>query len=53
MTPEQEARRQIDRQLTECGWLVQKASEMNISAGRGVAIREFPLKTGFAEGLKG
>ena len=51
MTPEQEARRQIDRQLTECGWLVQKASEMNISAGRGVAIREFPLQTGFADYL--
>jgi len=51
MTPEQEARQQIDRQLTDCGWLVQKASEMNISAGRGVAIREFPLKTGLADYL--
>ena len=51
MTPEQKARQQIDQQLAECGWIVQKASEMNISAGRGVAIREFPLKTGFADYL--
>jgi type I restriction enzyme R subunit len=49
MTPEQLARRQIDEQLAECGWIVQNADEMNISAGVGVAIREFPLKTGFAD----
>ena len=51
MTPEQEARQKIDQQLVQCGWLVQSAGEMNISAGRGVAIREFPLKTGFADYL--
>jgi hypothetical protein len=49
MTPEQKARQEIDRQLAECGWLVQNASEMNVSAGPGVAIREFPLKTGVAD----
>ena len=49
MTPEQKARQPIDRQLDQCGWLVQNANETNISAGLGVAIREFPLKTGFAE----
>jgi len=34
LAPEQKARQQIDQQLTDCGWLVQRASEMNISAGR-------------------
>ena len=34
-----------------CGWIVQNASEMNISAGLGVAIREFPLRSGFADYL--
>ncbi|MFO0916664.1 MAG: type I restriction-modification enzyme R subunit C-terminal domain-containing protein [Pirellulales bacterium] len=51
MTPEEKARRQIDRQLDACGWLVQDIRQMNISAGRGVAIREFPLSTGEADYL--
>jgi type I restriction enzyme R subunit len=51
MTPEQKARQEIDRRLAECGWLVQNFDEMNILAGRGVAVREFPLKTGFADYL--
>ena len=50
-SPEQEARENIHRQLDQCGWIVQNASEVNISAGLGVAIREFPLKTGFADYL--
>jgi len=45
VTPEQEARQEIDRQLERCGWIVQDHSQMNISAGP-VAIREFPLTTG-------
>ncbi len=49
MTPEQKARQQIDRQLEQAGWKVQDFEEMNISAGPGVAVREFPLKTGFAD----
>jgi type I restriction enzyme R subunit len=51
MTPEQKARLRIDQQLAQAGWLVQNYREMNISAGRGVAVREFPLKTGFADYL--
>lgn len=51
MTPEEKARRQIDRQLNACGWLVQDFRQMNISAGRGVAVREFPLATGEADYL--
>jgi type I restriction enzyme R subunit len=49
MTPEQKARQQIDRQLERCGWVVQDYADMNISAGPGVAVREFPLKTGTAD----
>ena len=51
MTPEEKARRDIDRQLDQCGWLVQDRSEMNISAGPGVAVREFPMITGEADYL--
>lgn len=51
MTPEQKARQRIDRQLEQAGWIVQSMNEMNISAGLGVAIREFPLKSGFADYL--
>lgn len=52
MTPEQKARQEIDRQLTQAGWLVQSRRELNITAGPGVAIREFPLKSGFASTLR-
>lgn len=46
MSCEQHAREKIDRLLAEAGWLVQDVKETNIFAGRGVAIREFPLKAG-------
>lgn len=49
MTPEQQARRAIDRQLEQAGWIVQDYAQMNISAGLGVAVREFPLTTGTAD----
>lgn len=51
MTPEQKARQQIDRQLVQAGWIVQDYAQMHITAGLGVAVREFPLKTGFADYL--
>lgn len=51
MTPEERARREIDRQLRQCGWIVQDRSELNISAGPGVAVREFPLPVGEADYL--
>jgi type I restriction enzyme R subunit len=51
MTPEEKARRNIDRQLVQCGWLVQDYRQMDISAGPGVAVREFPLATGEADYL--
>ncbi|MFM8570708.1 MAG: hypothetical protein ACKOAU_03830, partial [Pirellula sp.] len=51
MTPEQKARQQIDRQLIQAGWSLQDYSQLNISAAQGVAVREFPLTTGFADYL--
>lgn len=43
-TPESQARKNIDRQLEACGWVVQDRDQVDISASPGVAIREFPLK---------
>ena len=45
-SPEEQARIEIDRQLEESGWVVQNRDEANLSAGRGVAIREFMLERG-------
>lgn len=50
-TPEELARENIDAQLAACGWAVQDRAKMNLYAGRGVAVREFPLQTGFADYL--
>ena len=44
--PEQRARQKIDAALLASGWVVQNRDEMNLSAGRGVAIREFKLAHG-------
>jgi type I restriction enzyme R subunit len=48
-TPEQRARREIDAELTAAGWIVQSRNELDLTAGRGIAVREFPMKTGFGE----
>jgi type I restriction enzyme R subunit len=46
-TPEQKARREIDGKLTASGWLVQDRDDLDLTAGRGIAVREFPMKSGF------
>lgn len=46
-TPEQKARREIDANLTAAGWLVQNREELDLTAARGIAVREFPMKAGF------
>ena len=46
MTSENHAREKIDQLLTQAGWFVQDVKDTNIYAGKGVAIREFPLKQG-------
>ena len=44
--PETAARKRIDAGLAEAGWVVQDRAEMNLAAGRGVAVREFKLASG-------
>jgi type I restriction enzyme, R subunit len=51
MTPEQKARQLIDSLLIQSGWVVQDYADLNLYAGAGVACREFPLKSGFADYL--
>ena len=46
VSSEGEARREIDRLLNAAGWVVSDLKDANIAAARGVAIREFKLKTG-------
>ncbi len=46
MTPEEQARVNIDRQLEQAGWAVQDADSLNLYAASGVAVREFTLKPG-------
>jgi type I restriction enzyme R subunit len=43
-SPEELAREKIDALLQQCGWLLQNRSTINLSASRGVAIREALLK---------
>lgn len=51
MKPEEKARQKIDWLLNEAGWVVQNVQELNLGAAPGVAIREFPLKSGYADYL--
>lgn len=46
-TPEQRARREIDADLTAAGWLVQDLKDLDLTAGRGIAVREFKMSPGF------
>ena len=41
---EARARKEIDRQLKAAGWVVQGQARLNLSAGPGVAVREFTLE---------
>ncbi len=45
--PEAAARQQIDTALEAAGWAVQDVGAANLASGRGVAVREFPLRTGY------
>ncbi|MDB5732766.1 MAG: restriction endonuclease subunit, partial [Variovorax sp.] len=49
MTPEAKARQQIDQKLAAAGWAVQDMKQLNLGAGRGVAVREYPTDTGPAD----
>jgi type I restriction enzyme, R subunit len=43
MDPEEQARIDIDKMLTDSGWIIQDYGDLNLGAGLGVAVREFPL----------
>jgi type I restriction enzyme R subunit len=47
--PEDLAREKIDAMLGAAGWEVQDAKQANLQAARGVAVRYFPLASGFGE----
>jgi type I restriction enzyme R subunit len=47
MDPEGKAREKIDSDLKKAGWSVQDPASANLSAARGIAIREFPLGKGY------
>ncbi len=49
MTPEAQARQQIDDKLAAAGWLVQDMRQLNLGAARGLAVREYPTDTGPAD----
>ncbi|MEJ7745476.1 MAG: type I restriction-modification enzyme R subunit C-terminal domain-containing protein [Luteimonas sp.] len=49
--PERRARQQIDAQLIAAGWFVQDYKQFDPSAGRGIALREAPLKSGTCDYL--
>jgi type I restriction enzyme, R subunit len=49
MTPETKARQQIDRKLRQAGWVIQDMKDINLSAGIGVAVREYPTDSGPAD----
>ena len=51
MTPEEQARQQIDAMLVASGWVVQDYKQFNPSAARGIALREAPLKSGTCDYL--
>ena len=43
-SPEELARKKIDKLLTERGWILQNRSTINLSAGQGIAIQEALLQ---------
>lgn len=49
MTPEAKARQQIDLKLQQAGWIIQDLAQLNLGAGIGVAVREYPTDTGPAD----
>ncbi len=43
MDPEEQARERIDKMLEASGWVIQNYRDFDLSAGFGVAVREYPL----------
>lgn len=51
MPPEAKARQKIDQKLEQAGWVVQDLKKINLGAGLGVVVREYPTDTGPADYL--
>ncbi len=47
--PEDQAREAIDRRLVQAGWLLQDMKQLDLGAGRGLAVREFRTDSGQAD----
>ncbi len=47
MTPEEKARDKIDSMLAATGWLIEDYAGCAPAAAGGVAVREYPLKSGY------
>lgn len=47
MTPEARVRKKIDALLMQAGWQVCNMGDANIHAAPGLALREFPLNSGY------
>ena len=47
--PEQKARDLIDVALIQAGWLIQDKNKLNLSAGQGIAVREYLTDIGPAD----
>jgi type I restriction enzyme R subunit len=49
MKPEEKSRQKIDQLLLDAGWVIQDHKDLNLGSSLGVAVREFPVETGFAD----
>jgi type I restriction enzyme, R subunit len=47
--PEQRARDRIDQLLIASGWIIQNKTKINLDAGIGIAVREYPTDVGPAD----
>lgn len=46
MSPEEKARLEIDKQLNNAGYIVQDLKDLDLTAAKGVVVREYPTNTG-------
>jgi len=51
MNAEQKARQKIDQQLQQAGWVIQDIERINLGAGSGIAVREYPVQDGYVDYL--
>ena len=51
MAPEEKARQNIDRLLTAAGWTIQDREQIDLGESLGVAVREYPMSSGFTDYL--